>query len=214
MSATLCLPGRPVKALLLALVCVAAWVPVSARAALQGAQQTAGSQPPAPVAAEDYVIGADDVLSVVFWREKELSVDAVVRPDGKISLPLMNEVMAAGLTPEQLRDRITKQASAFVKDPQATVVVKEINSRKVYITGQVEKPGAYPLTTRLSVMQLIAMAGGLRIRQERPHRGDAPRTGAGGPPPLRLQEGTRGQGRRPEPRDAPWRYGGRALIES
>ncbi len=162
MSATLCLPGRPVKALLLALVCVAAWVPVSARAALQGAQQTAGSQPPAPVAAEDYVIGADDVLSVVFWREKELSVDAVVRPDGKISLPLMNEVMAAGLTPEQLRDRITKQASAFVKDPQATVVVKEVNSRKVYITGQVEKPGAYPLTTRLSVMQLIAMAGGLK----------------------------------------------------
>jgi polysaccharide biosynthesis/export protein len=162
MSATLCLPGRPVKALLLALVCVAAWVPVSARAALQGAQQTAGSQPPAPVAAEDYVIGPDDVLSVVFWREKELSVDAVVRPDGKISLPLINEVMAAGLTPEQLRDRITKQASAFVKDPQATVVVKEINSRKVYITGQVEKPGAYPLTTRLSVMQLIAMAGGLK----------------------------------------------------
>jgi len=162
MSATLCLPGRPVKALLLALVCVAAWVPVSARAALQGAQQTAGSQLPAPVAAEDYVIGADDVLSVVFWREKELSVDAVVRPDGKISLPLMNEVMAAGLTPEQLRDRITKLASAFVKDPQATVVVKEVNSRKVYITGQVEKPGAYPLTTRLSVMQLIAMAGGLK----------------------------------------------------
>ena len=162
MSATLCLPGRPVKALLLALVCVAAWVPVSARAALQGAQQTAGSQLPEPVAAEDYVIGAGDVLSVVFWREKELSVDAVVRPDGKISLPLMNEVMAAGLTPEQLRDRITKLASAFVKDPQVTVVVKEINSRQVYITGQVEKPGAYPLTTRLSVMQLIAMAGGLK----------------------------------------------------
>ena len=158
----MCLPGRPVKALLLALVWVAAWVPVSARATLQGAQLTAGPQPPAQVASEDYVIGADDVLSVVFWREKELSVDAVVRPDGKISLPLMNEVMAAGLTPEQLRDRITKQASAFVKDPQATVVVKEVNSRKVYITGQVEKPGAYPLSARLSVMQLIAMAGGLK----------------------------------------------------
>jgi polysaccharide export outer membrane protein len=102
------------------------------------------------------------VLSVVFWREKEMSADVTVRPDGKISLPLLNDVVAAGLTPEQLRTRISGQAGNFVQDPQATVVVKAINSRKVYITGQVEKPGSYPLTSRLSVMQLIATAGGLR----------------------------------------------------
>jgi polysaccharide export outer membrane protein len=114
------------------------------------------------VAPPDYVIGADDVLSVVFWREKELSGDVTVRPDGKISLPLLNDIMAAGLTPEQLREQVSKRAASFVQDPQATVVVKTINSRKVFITGQVEKPGSYLLTTRLSVMQLIAMAGGLR----------------------------------------------------
>jgi polysaccharide export outer membrane protein len=151
-----------VGALLLSLASATAWVPISALAASQAAGPTAASQSASAVTPEDYVIGSDDVLSVVFWREKDLSVDAVVRPDGKISLPLLNEVVAAGLTPEQLRDRITRQAAAFVKDPQATVVVKEINSRKVYITGQVEKAGAYPLTARLSVMQLIAMAGGLK----------------------------------------------------
>jgi polysaccharide export outer membrane protein len=91
-----------------------------------------------------------------------MSADVTVRPDGKISLPLLNDVVAAGLTPEQLRTRISKQAGTFVQDPQATVVVKAINSRKVYITGQVEKPGSYALTSRLSVMQLIATAGGLR----------------------------------------------------
>jgi polysaccharide export outer membrane protein len=121
-----------------------------------GAPSAAVPAPP------DYVIGPDDVLSVVFWRERDLSGDVVVRPDGKISLPLLNDVQAAGLTPEQLRQRVTEQAGTFVKEPQATVVVKAINSRKVYITGQVEKPGSYALTTRMSVMQLIAMAGGLK----------------------------------------------------
>jgi polysaccharide export outer membrane protein len=117
---------------------------------------------PAVTPPPDYVIGPDDVLSVIFWREDDLSAEVVVRPDGKISLPLLNDIEAAGLTPEQLRQRVAKQAVSFVKDPQATVVVKAINSRKVFITGQVEKPGSYPLTSKMSVMQLIAMAGGLK----------------------------------------------------
>jgi polysaccharide export outer membrane protein len=71
-------------------------------------------------------------------------------------------MVAAGLTPQQLRDRIIEDAKAFVKDPEATVVVKEINSRRVFVTGEVEKPGVYQLTSRLSVLQLIAMAGGLK----------------------------------------------------
>jgi polysaccharide export outer membrane protein len=109
-----------------------------------------------------YVIGPDDVLTVVFWREKDLSTDVSVRPDGQITLPLLNDVQASGLTPEQLRDELTKSAAKFVTDPTVTVVVKAINSRKVYITGNISKPGPYPLTGPTTVMQLIAMAGGVQ----------------------------------------------------
>lgn len=118
--------------------------------------------PAAVVAAPDYLIGADDVLSVVFWRDKDMSADVVVRPDGKISLPLLNDIVASGLTPEQVRDRIVAEARRFISDPTATVVVKEIKSRRVFITGQVEKPGTYTLTGPTTVLQLIALAGGLR----------------------------------------------------
>lgn len=110
----------------------------------------------------DYVIGPDDILTILFWRDKELSGDATVRPDGKITLLLLNDVQAAGLTPDQLRARITQAAGKFLAEPNATVIVKQINSRKVFITGQVEKPGSYPLTAPITVVQLIAMAGGLK----------------------------------------------------
>lgn len=109
----------------------------------------------------DYVIGADDVLTVVFWREKDMSSEVAVRPDGKISLPLLNEVQASGLTPEQLRLQLTTAAAKFIEEPTVTVVVKQINSRKVFITGMVGKPGPYPLSGPMTVLQLIAMAGGL-----------------------------------------------------
>jgi polysaccharide export outer membrane protein len=108
-----------------------------------------------------YVIGADDVLSVLFWREKEMSADVAVRPDGKITLPLLNDIDAAGLTPEQLREKVTAAAGQYVEDPSVSVVVKAINSRKVFITGQVPKPGAYPLVGPTTVLQLIAIAGGV-----------------------------------------------------
>jgi len=109
----------------------------------------------------DYVIGPDDILTIVFWREKDMSSDVGVRPDGKISLPLINDVQASGLTPEQLRLSITEAAGKFVEDPSVTVVVKGINSRKVYITGQVGKPGPYPLGGPTTVLQLLATAGGV-----------------------------------------------------
>jgi len=110
----------------------------------------------------DYVIGPDDVLSVVFWKDKDMSADVVVRPDGKISLPLVNDIQAGGLTPSQLRDTIDNLARKYIEDPAVTVVVKQINSRKVFITGQVEKPGPYALNGRTTVLQLISMAGGLK----------------------------------------------------
>jgi polysaccharide biosynthesis/export protein len=115
-----------------------------------------GAAPPA-----DYVIGPDDVLMVVFWRDKEMTGEVSVRPDGKISLPLINDVHAAGLTPDQLRLSITDAASKFVEEPNVTVVVRTINSRRVFVTGQVNKQGGFPLAGPTTVLQLIAMAGGL-----------------------------------------------------
>ena len=108
-----------------------------------------------------YVIGPDDVLGIVFWREKDLSADVVVRPDGKISLPLLDEIDVVGLTPAELREKVMAEANKLVEDANATVVVKQINSRRVFITGSVTKPGAYPLTGPMTVAQLIALAGGL-----------------------------------------------------
>lgn len=109
----------------------------------------------------DYVIGPDDQLSVVFWRDKDMSAEVTVRPDGKITLPLLNDVQAAGLRPDQLRQKIADEAKRYVEDPQPTVVVRQINSRKVFITGQVAKPGPYQVMSPTTVMQLISMAGGL-----------------------------------------------------
>ena len=130
-----------------------------------GASNSRAAAPvPAPatsIAPPDFVIGPDDVLTINFWRDKELSSDVVVRPDGKISLQLINEIQASGLTPEQLRLAIVEAASKYVEDPTVTVFVKQINSRKVYVVGQVNKPGIYPLAGPMSVVQLIALAGGL-----------------------------------------------------
>ena len=114
-----------------------------------------------------YVIGPDDVLGVLFWREPTMSGDVTVRPDGKITLPLLNEVQAAGLTPPELRDVLATEAGRFLETPNVTIVVREINSRNVYIVGEIAQPGAYALSARMSVMQLIAMAGGLREYADR-----------------------------------------------
>ena len=132
------------------------------------AQQTAGNtgqtgstNDSLPVLPKGYVIGPEDVLSIVVWREKELSADVIVRPDGKISLPLLNDVQAAGYTPEQLAEIVEKEAVKYVTDSDTTVIVKQINSRKVFVIGEVGKPGAFPLTSEMNVLQLIASVGGL-----------------------------------------------------
>jgi polysaccharide biosynthesis/export protein len=127
-------------------------------ASATGAPVVPGAVEPPP----GYVIGPEDLLTVVFWREKDLSTDVAVRPDGMITVPLLNDVQASGLTPDALRERIQAAATKFVTDPSVTVVVKAINSRKVFITGNISKPGQYPLAGPTSVMQLIAMAGGLQ----------------------------------------------------
>lgn len=153
--------------LVLALTSVVPMAP-RAQTPAAGTSAAATSQavaPPRPVGSveppADYVIGADDVIAVTFWREKDMSGEAIVRPDGMISLPLINDILAAGLTPEQLRVKVMDAAGRFVQDPSATVSVKAINSRNVFITGQVARPGPYPLTSAMTVMQLVARAGGL-----------------------------------------------------
>jgi len=110
----------------------------------------------------DYVIGPDDALEVIFWRDKDMSAIVTVRPDGRVTLPLLNDVQASGLTPEQLRTSVMTAATKFVEDPNVTVVVKAINSRKVFVTGNVAKAGSYPLMGPTTVLQLLSLAGGLQ----------------------------------------------------
>lgn len=117
----------------------------------------------------DYHIGVDDQLSIVFWREKDVSGDVTVRPDGKISLPLIGELQAAGLTTVELTTSVTAASKKFFDDPAVSIVVKQINSRRVFITGAVGKPGPYMLTDHMTVVQLIAMAGGLQEFADKKH---------------------------------------------
>jgi polysaccharide export outer membrane protein len=138
--------------------------PVTAPSAAMpaAAAALAAPRPTDPPVPAGYVIGTDDLLSIVYWKDKDMSADAKVRPDGRIALPLINEVQAAGLTPEQLHDKLVEESKKYMEDANITVVVREINSRRVFITGMVNKPGPYPLTMQTTVMQLIALAGGLQ----------------------------------------------------
>jgi polysaccharide export outer membrane protein len=108
-----------------------------------------------------FTIGPEDVLGILVWRDQEVSGDVTVRPDGMIALPLIRDVKAAGLTPIELADRIQTALREFITDAAVTVVVRQMNSRKVFITGEVTRPGAYSLASSMTVMQLIAVAGGL-----------------------------------------------------
>lgn len=109
----------------------------------------------------EYVIGPEDVLGVVFWREPEMSGDVTVRPDGRITIPVVGELQASGRKPEVLQAEIAAAAGKYISSVNVVVVVRAINSRKIFVTGRVTTPGAYPLMQPLTVMQAIALAGGL-----------------------------------------------------
>jgi polysaccharide export outer membrane protein len=116
---------------------------------------------PQPEGTEDFVIGPEDVLSVMVWHEPELTNNRVtVRPDGKIGLPLLNDVQASNLTPQQLQEQITEGLKLFIANPQVSVIVQEIHSQIVFITGAIGKAGAYPLGRPMTVMELVVRAGG------------------------------------------------------
>jgi polysaccharide biosynthesis/export protein len=130
------------------------------------AQKSTSSAPTATTAAapaaseEEYKIGPQDVLQIDVWKEAELTRKVPVRPDGKISLPLLNDVQAAGLTPAQLSSVLTEGLKKFINSPQVTVTVSEINSRRVYITGEVAHAGAIPLLPNMTVLQALSSSGG------------------------------------------------------
>jgi polysaccharide biosynthesis/export protein len=121
---------------------------------------TSGSAVPAHN--DTYIIGSDDVLSINVWKEQEVSRTVPVRSDGKISLPLAGEVQASGETPLQLEKILAAKLQSFISEPEVTVIVAEIKSQKFNILGMVNKSGTFPLTSSLTVLDAIALAGGFR----------------------------------------------------
>jgi polysaccharide biosynthesis/export protein len=114
---------------------------------------------PPSAAGPGYTIGANDVLLISVWKESELTNTVPVRPDGSISLPLLNDVKAAGLTPAQLSADITAKLKKFVADPRVTVVVKEVNSQRIYVVGEVQHNGALQLLPDMTVLQALSEVG-------------------------------------------------------
>jgi polysaccharide export outer membrane protein len=110
-------------------------------------------------AGPEYVIGPEDALHIAVWREADLTASLPVRPDGKISLPLLDDVQAAGLTPKQLSDSITEKLKKYVADPRVTVVVTQINSKRIFINGEVLHPGPMPMLPSMTVLQALSSAG-------------------------------------------------------
>jgi polysaccharide export outer membrane protein len=123
------------------------------------AKDSSGPKQPVPQASPTYVIGADDTLYVNVWKEPDLTATLPVRADGMISLPLLNDVQASGLTPMQLAASITEKLKKYVADPRVTVTVTQMNSQRVYVTGEVAHSGAMTLTPDMTVLQALSSAG-------------------------------------------------------
>lgn len=120
------------------------------------AASTRGVAPP-----PGYKVGVDDELMISVWHEPEFSQSVVVREDGMITLPLLNDIKVVGLSTEELRALLTEKLKTLVNDPQVTIIVRAIRSLKVFLVGSVGRPGMYPLTSRMTVLQLITQGGGL-----------------------------------------------------
>jgi len=141
--------------------------PSSSQASSSKPATTASPSPELPGSApgvrpESYVIGAEDVINVFVWKEPDMSKTVPVRPDGMISLPLVGEVKAAGYTPVQLQGVLADSMKKYVSEPQVTVVVEKVASLNFNIVGEVNKPGYFPLTRRMTVLDAIALAGGFK----------------------------------------------------
>jgi polysaccharide export outer membrane protein len=152
------------------LACVLSVSPLYAQSGDAGANANTQTAPAGQSAAgnagtaddDSYVIGVDDLLSINVWKEPDVSRSVPVRSDGKISLPLVGEVMAGGKTPKALKAEITEKLKNFISEPEVTVIVQEMRSKKFNIMGQVARPGSFQLTGNMTVLDALALAGGFR----------------------------------------------------
>jgi len=157
---------KPERLLILAfflpsLICYSQNTEPAARAAQVTAPTPAAPNPSAGTASNSYVIGPSDVLTVTVWKEPTLSSEILVRPDGMITLPLLGDVQASGMTPLQLADQIAAKLKKYVQDPNVSVVVGAIHSKVVYLLGEVGKRGPVEMTSGMTLLDAIASAGGL-----------------------------------------------------
>jgi polysaccharide export outer membrane protein len=159
---------RLVCLLLLALCSIAAWAQDEQSSDADSAKTDADSAktgekapeiPLKPVVPSDYVIGADDTLRIAVWKEPDLSVQLPVRPDGKISMPLVDDVQAAGLTPMQLANSLKEKLKKYIADPHVTVVVTAMASQRIYVLGEVQHTGPMALLPNMTIMQALSSAG-------------------------------------------------------
>jgi polysaccharide export outer membrane protein len=144
--------GRRILAVMTVLLVSAVWA--------RAEEPPRAAQPGALAVPGDYKIGPEDLLDVAVWNNTAISRAVPVRPDGKISLPLLNDVQAAGLTPMQLREALAKKLTDYMPTPEVSVIVKEVHSFKVSVLGEVKKAGQYELKSRTTVLDVIALAGG------------------------------------------------------
>jgi polysaccharide export outer membrane protein len=133
--------------------------PAASSASVKTATDKATNAAPTSLAGPEYVIGPEDVLHIAVWKENDLTATLPVRPDGKISLPLLDDVQAAGLTPKQLADSVTEKLKKYIADPRVTVVVTAINSKRIYLVGEVLHAGATPMLPNMTVLQALSSAG-------------------------------------------------------
>jgi polysaccharide export outer membrane protein len=133
----------------------------------------------------DYRLGPEDVIDVFVWKEPDLSTSVVIRPDGKISLPLANELQASGKTAVELQQEITERLRIYLTQPVVNVMVKQINSQKISVLGEVRKPDVYRIKNRVTVLDAIAMAGGF-TDLARPNRVIVLRNTASGPQHIKI----------------------------
>jgi polysaccharide biosynthesis/export protein len=136
--------------------------PDPAKPAAEAAAEAKPAAPLAPVDPKAYIIGPEDLISIRVWREPENSGQFTVRPDGKVSVPLVGEIQAAGLTPEKLSESIAASLEKVMVHPEVTVGVEKVNSKKYYIQGEVNRPGSYPLVIDTTILEALVNAGGFR----------------------------------------------------
>ena len=136
--------------------------PTSTVPTIEETKPGATESPAAPVDPNTYIIGAEDQLRVRVWREPDVSGEVTVRPDGKITLPLIGEIQASGRTPQALAQTVTEKLSEFLNRPEVMVEVRAVRSKKYYITGQVNKTGVFPLTVPTTVLEALSGAGGFQ----------------------------------------------------